>query len=366
VGGGADMTREPVIFQGIRRYIQGPGVVRKLGFHVAALGADRTVGVVIDRTIPALLESVGTSLQDAGLHFRAFEFVGDLRADVVERFAQRVRSEGDPGIVLGVGGGKTIDVAKVVAHELGALLAIFATSSSTDAAPSHAAVLVDERHQIRARTLDRNPDLVVVDSQIVASAPPRLFVAGIGDAISKKYELETAIRLGEVNAFGGAPAFFPPPLAAALHDCLLADGREAAQCVRSQGVNDAVERVITACVLLSCLVWENGGLAGAHSIANVLFNAGHGARNLHGEMVAFSLLVLLVLEGKEKDLTELSDFYRLVGLPRKISDLGIPFEESETVSALCQAVHERYKKHNLPYSAQRIREAVGELQRSGP
>jgi glycerol dehydrogenase len=358
------MNRDPIMFQGIRSYIQGPGAIHKLGAYVSSLGADRRTCVVIDRTILPFLEAVRNSLEDAGMHVRAFEFDGDLRADVVERFAEKVRAEWDPGIVLGVGGGKTIDVSKILAHRLAARCAVFATSSSTDAAPSHAAVLVDERHQIKAQTLDRNPDLVVVDSEIVAAAPARLFVSGIGDAISKKYEMETAGRLGELNAFGGRPAFFLSSMAMTLHDSLLEHGLEATLSVRSGAANEAVERVITACVLLSCLVWENGGLAGAHSIANVLFNAGHGARNLHGELVAFSLLVLLVLERRGKDLEELFHFYRLVGLPRKISDLGIPFEDGETIAALCVAVHERYRKHNLEYSAERIRQAVEELQRS--
>jgi glycerol dehydrogenase len=363
MGSDVDVTRGPVVFQGIRSYIQGPGVVRALGAHLAALGVDRRVCIVIDRTILALLDPVRKSLEGAGLRCLAFEFDGDLQADTVARFAGKVRSEWDPGIVLGVGGGKAIDVSKIVAQELGARLAVFATSSSTDAAPSHAAVLLDQRHQIDARTLDRNPDLVVVDSEIVASAPPRLFAAGIGDAISKKYEMETAVGLGEANAFGGVPAFFVSRMAAALHECLLADGVEAVRSVRAGTVTDAVERVITACVLLSCLVWENGGLAGAHSIANVLFNAGHGARNLHGEMVAFSLLVLLLLEGKDKDLGELIPFYRLVGLPRKISDLGIQLQ-GDAVPALCEAVHARYRKHNILYSAQLIRQTVEELERS--
>lgn len=362
MGSGVGVTREPVVFQGIRSYVQGPGAVRALGAHLAALGADRRVCIVIDRTIPALLRPVRQSLEDAGMQSRAFEFDGDLQADTVARFAGNVRAEWDPGIVLGVGGGKTIDVSKIVAHELGARTAVFATSSSTDAAPSHAAVLVDGDHQISARSLDRNPDLVVVDSEIVASAPPRLFVAGIGDAISKKFEMETAASLGEPNAFRGRPAFFLPGMAASLHDCLLADGVEATRSVRAGAVTEAVERVITACVLLSCLVWENGGLAGAHSIANVLFNAGHGARNLHGELVAFSLLVLLLLEGKRKDLEELVRFYRLLGLPGRASDLGIQ-PEGDEVSALCEAVHQRYKKHNLGYSAQEIRQAVEELER---
>jgi glycerol dehydrogenase-like iron-containing ADH family enzyme len=110
------MTGDPIVFQGIRSYVQGPGVVKKLGQYVARLGADRRTCVVIDQTILPLLEGISESLKDAGLHSRAFAFDGDLRADSVEEFAQRVRAEWDPGIVLGVGGGKAIDASKIVAR----------------------------------------------------------------------------------------------------------------------------------------------------------------------------------------------------------------------------------------------------------
>jgi glycerol dehydrogenase len=103
--------------------------------------------------------------------------------------------------VLGVGGGKTIDTAKILASRLGSRCVICAASSSTDAAPSHAAVLLDANGRIEAETLEKNPDLVIVDSRLIASAPVRLFTAGIGDAISKKYEMDTAVQLGERNAF---------------------------------------------------------------------------------------------------------------------------------------------------------------------
>jgi glycerol dehydrogenase len=359
------MQQDPFIFRGIQRYIQGPATAAKLGAYVSPLGAGRRTCIMVDRTILSLLGAVSKSMEEAGLDFRVYEFDGDLRRKSVEELAARIRAECAPAVVLGVGGGKTIDASKIVANRLGARCAVFVTSSSTDAAPSHAAVLLDERHQISAEALDRNPDLVVVDSQIIASAPVRLFVSGIGDAISKKYEMNTALRQGERNAFGGRPVFFLHGMAAALHDSLLESGREACRGVQNGLVNDAVERVITACVLLSCLIWENGGLAGAHSIANVLFNAGHGAKNLHGELVAFSLLVLLHLEDRAADLKEMEDFYSQIGLPRTISDLGIPFGNRESVTAICDAVHDRYQKHNLPYSSQRIYQAIEQLQGMG-
>ncbi len=356
------MISPPYIFRGVRNYVQGPGALRNVGAHIARLGGIGRACVLIDRALLPLAERVRESLEAAGIQPAVQEFDGDTRQESVRLLTERLQGGRRPDVVLGIGGGKTIDVAKVLAFRLEARCAVCATTSSMDAAPSHAAVLADAEGRIQVETLENNPDLVVIDSEVIAAAPVRLFVAGIGDAVSKKYEMQTAIRLGESNAFGGAPVFFVAGMAETLQECLLCDGVEATRCVQRGELNDAVERVITACVLLSTLVWENGGLAGAHSTANVLTNAGHAKRNLHGELVAFSLLLSLELEGRHEERAMFDAFFRKIGLPRKIGDLGIPLEDRATVDDFCRGVHERYKKHGLVYPVEKVHRAVETLE----
>ncbi len=120
-------------------------------------------------------------------------------------------------------------------------------------------------------------------------------------------------------------------------------------------------------MLLSTLVWENGGLAGAHSIANVLADAGFAERALHGELVAFGLLVLLWLQGLSADRDRLEVFYSDMGLPRSVSALGIPWPEGASVAGIASAVHARWKKHGLRFSADDILKAIEALERgAGP
>jgi glycerol dehydrogenase len=356
------MARPPFIFRGIDTYVQGPGALRDIGTYIARLGGIRFVCVLIDRALLSLSGRVREALGAAGIESIVHEFDGDTRQESVRLLTEKLRAGRPPDVVLGVGGGKTIDVAKVLASRLQAHCAVCATTSSMDAAPSHAAVLADAEDHIYVETLERNPNLVVIDSEIIAAAPVRLFVAGIGDAISKKYEMETAARLREGNAFGGAPVFFVAGMADTLQECLLRDGVEAKRLVQRGELTEVVERVITACVLLSTLVWENGGLAGAHSTANVLTNTGHAKRNLHGELVAFSLLLSLELEGRHQERMKLDDFYQKIGLPRKIGDLGIPLEDRATVDDFCRGVHERYKKHGLLYPVGKVHRAVETLE----
>jgi glycerol dehydrogenase len=351
----------PLIFKGIREYVQGPGIIVQLGEYVSGLALREKVCVLIDASVMFLLDKIEPSLKRANIDFCIREFDGNLFLDNVNALSEEIQRQYSPKVVIGVGGGKTIDMSKMVARRLAAKNIIVATLASTDAAPSHAAVAEDEHGHIRAESSKVNADLVMIDSEVIVSAPVRFFVAGIGDAISKKYEMKTSILLGQKNFFGGERVFFIEPLADVLHETLLKHGVEAKELVAKKQTSAIVEKVITTTVLLSTLIWENGGLAGAHSIANVLFNSGYGQENLHGELVAFSVLLHAELE-KERlsdgETTILDAFFAKLGLPRKISDLGVPLNDKAEVFKICTGIDQRFTKHNLHYGSERLLQAI--------
>jgi len=351
----------PLIFKGIREYVQGPGIIAQLGDYVTGFALQEKVCVLIDSSVLFLLDKIEPSLKRANIDFCIWEFDGNITLNNVNKLSEEINCKHSPKVIIGVGGGKTIDMSKLIARRLAARNVIVATLASTDAAPSHAAVAEDEHGHIRAESSMFNADLVMIDSEVIVSAPVRFFVAGIGDAISKKYEMKTSILLGEKNFFGGERVFFIEPLADVLHGTLLKHGVEAKEMVSKKQTNAVVEKVITATVLLSTLVWENGGLAGAHSIANVLFNAGYGKENLHGELVAFSVLLHVELERKRlpaEEATMLDAFFAKLGLPRKISDLGVAVDDQAEVLNICTGIDQRFKKHNLHYGSETILQAI--------
>jgi glycerol dehydrogenase len=356
------MDRKSIVYQSVAKFVQGPGVLDELGAHVRALGAQGRACVLLDPGVGFLRERIEGSLRSRQLAHFVQEFDGDLSWRHVDQLAAELSARERPGVFIGVGSGKAIDLSKMLAHRLRARNVVVATASATDAAPSHAAVGIDEKGHILAESYDAAPDLVLVDSQIIARAPVRLFVAGIGDAISKNVELETAVALGEDNCFGGRRPFFVDALAATLRETLLAKGRQAVAGVMHGRLSAEVEEVITACVLLSTLVWENGGLAGAHSIANVLFNSGYCPEALHGEQVAVGFLVLLALQGKREELAVMRSFYDSIGLPQKLSALGPALRQASKAREIAEGVQRRWVKHNIDFSAERIRAVMQELE----
>ena len=69
--------------------------------------------------------------------------------------------------MIGVGGGKVIDTAKAVGHEAGTRVAIVPTIASTDAPTSAVSVIyTPEGAFSRYLFVSRNPDLVLVDTQV--------------------------------------------------------------------------------------------------------------------------------------------------------------------------------------------------------
>jgi glycerol dehydrogenase len=353
----------PIVYQSVPRLVQGPGILANVGEYTARLCSGGEACVLIDPGVRFLLEKIEASLRSHRVRYVVREFDGNLLRIHIDDLAEGIRARDNPEVFIGVGSGKTIDLSKMLAHRIGARNIVVATASATDAASSHSAVGVDENGQISAELYQRSADLVLVDTAVIARAPMRLFVAGIGDALSKRHELRTAVALGENNFGGGRRPFFVDAMADTLYAALLGRGLAAREEVRLQVPGPALEEVTTACVLLSTLVWENGGLAGAHSIANVLFNSGRCKESLHGEHVAFGLLLHLTLENNESELSILRPFYQAMGLPSRVSALGVGMDGATAIREVAEGVHQRWRKHNIDYAASEIVAAIETLER---
>ena len=190
------------IFAGPLRYVQGPGVLERIGDEAARFG--RNAVLVADEAVLAIVGGrIAAACERACVDCATQVFGGEVTRAEIARIASAART-GIPDIVLAAGGGKGIDAGKGVAEALGLPVITVPTAASNDAPTSHIFVIYDEAHRIaEVGRLRHNPVSVVVDSEVIARAPRALMLAGIGDAFSKAFEVRQCRMAGGNNVHGG-------------------------------------------------------------------------------------------------------------------------------------------------------------------
>ena len=347
------------------RYVQGQGAISCVPALVGELGA--SAYVLTDAVVGDLLGDVlSKGFGDADIEARFGLFQGECTRAEIERQTELARQAGS-AVVVGVGGGKTIDTAKGISLFLGLPLVVVPSVASNDAPTSRLIVIYDADHRIsEVLKLSHNPAAVVADTGIIASAPPRFLIAGIGDALAKKFEAGQCAKTGAQNFFGGLPTATALLLCEACYTTIRQYGLDAVAAVRQGRVDDSVEQIVEATVLLSGLGFESGGLALAHGLNRGLTAQSETQKALHGELVAWGLLVQLLAEGRDPEFMEdMLGFYSAIGLPRCMADLGLVNLDEAVIDAIATITFEEppyLKNMERRLSAQDIAASIRDLE----
>ena len=201
------------------------------------------------------------------------------------------------------------------------------------------------------RFFPRNPDLVLVDSQIVAQGPAEFLIAGIGDALATWLEARATAQSNSKTMAGGLPTVAGTALAKLSWDVLWENALAAVDAVRDNQVTPAVEKVIEANTLLSGLGFESGGLAAAHAVHNGLtaISATHGLA--HGQKVNLGSVAQLILEGASSEVPEFIEFTTTVGLPNTLAEVGLSPDADELLRTVADAATAKGETiHSMPFA----------------
>lgn len=349
------------VFASPSRYVQGRDATLELGSQLTHLGLHGPAFILASqRTSDSMAETWSRGLPDHAHVVHVFG--GECSHEEIDRGIAAARSSG-AAVVIGVGGGKALDTARAVAAALNLPVVNCPTLASSDAPCSALSVVYGADGSVeRYAFYPRNPDLVLVDTSVIAAAPRRFLVAGMGDALATWYEARTVIEARSPNQLGGATTITAGALAELCCRTLYADGVQAAAAVDAGAVTPALERLVEANTLLSGLGFESGGLAIAHSVHNGItaIPASHGM--LHGEKVAFGLIVQLVVEGRPADeIEKVIGFCRSVGLPTRLADLGLgdlDEEQARTIAEVSVAPGETAHHEPFEVTADLIRDGL--------
>jgi glycerol dehydrogenase len=308
-----------VMFPG--KYIQGAGALGVLPSLIKLFGNQGLI-LASPTTYRKILPENGMDLPVLTLPVERFS--GECCEKELSRLAAIIR-EKQVDVLVGMGGGKTIDTAKIAADRANIPVIIVPTIASTDAPCSGCAVLYSEQGVFESVSYQKsNPAAVLVDTEIIVRAPVRFLVAGMGDALATWFEAKSCSTTQSQNECGGLSTLTGLSLARLCYDTLLKYGATSRIAAERHIITPAFEHIVEANILLSGVGFESGGLASAHSIHNGLTALEETHSFYHGEKVAFGLLAGLQLtDAPPEESDVVYSFCEEVGLPTTLADIGL-------------------------------------------
>ncbi|WP_199729727.1 glycerol dehydrogenase [Aerococcus agrisoli] len=350
------------VFISPAKYIQGAGVLATIGEEVGKMG--NKAFIMADKIVWGIAgELVEKSFKDAGVDYHYEEFTGEASKGEIERIAN-IGKDLNVDVVVGLGGGKTLDTAKAVNDALGTKIVVAPTTASTDAPTSSLSVIYSDEGVFEGyKFYNKNPDLVLVDSQIIVGAPAFLFASGMGDAMATLVEAKASQKRNATTMAGGKATLAGTAIAEKAEEILFEQGIAAYKAVEQHLVTPQVEAIIEANTLLSGLGFENGGVAAAHAVHNGFTALTGDIHHLtHGQKVAYGVLVQLVLESRsEEEILKYANFFKAIGLPTTLADIHLEnasFEDLVKVGELATSEGETLQNFDPEVTATDVAYAI--------
>lgn len=253
-------------------------------------------------------------------------------------------------MIFGMGGGKALDTAKGTAEKAGLPVFTFPTIAATCAATTALSVVYKEDGNFDSFYFyDKPARHSFIDTEIIACAPERYLRAGMGDTLGKYFECHFAARGDELHhssALGreiSNMCYLP----------LLTYGEEAMKECRENCAGIALQQAVLANIvstgLVSLLVLDEYNCAIAHSVYyGLVLLPGFEEENLHGDVVAYGVLVQLMVDGEEEQAKEMKMFLKKLGIRTTLDEMGAPLDKKALKDVLAEIVNGPDMEH-IPY-----------------
>ena len=351
---------------GAGRYIQENNALDFCGEEIKRYG--NKAYVIGGNTAIAVTEKrLCSSFEKYGLAYCMERFSGYPSVQKIEELKAEVM-ENDGDVLVGVGGGRIIDLAKKTAFELNIPVVSIPTQAATCAAYSPISVLyTPEGKSDDYIHLDYEINAVIVDEQVMLTQPPRLLAAGILDAMAKYIEIATLHPhvLDANTSIARNSAFY---MAKYTYDILKMKGKKAIYDLKkgqwTKDLHDVIYVNIALTGIVSALMQGKGQTALGHAFNNALHRdfLEYIKKWLHGEGVALGLLAQLVYNGEDDQVEELKRLMKEFDMPCSLAEIGIntsPEINEKLFQRLCTYPFMKHDKEHEELLKKAI-ESVGE------
>jgi glycerol dehydrogenase len=330
------------------KYVQGSGELKNLGSYVEAYGTTPLV-IISKGGVKRFANILKVSFDKARIRPVVDQFGGECSQDEIDRLSGLAYTS-NCDVIVGIGGGKICDSAKAVAAAQDIPVVVVPTIAATDAPCSALSVIYTPEGQFKEyQYFKQNPNLVLMDTEVIAKSPLRLTVSGMGDALATYFEARACKRSDAITCNGGHTTTAALGLAKLCFDNLMRDGLKAKTALEAGARSEAVETIIETSTLLSGLGFESAGLAGAHAIHNGMTALPETHGMYHGEKVAFGTISQLVLEDAP-ELDQVLSFDVAVGLPVTFKQLGVTDASYDRILEVARlACADNDTLHNMPF-----------------
>lgn len=312
------------------RYQSARGALKQLGEHLESIG-ERALVIANKTALDRFEDVVRDSLKDSMIGVSFEVCLGECCLPEIERLSEVVEKE-NADIVVGIGAGKTLDVAKYTAQKTECGSVTVPSVPSSYAAYSNLVYLYNEEGKfIEVKDLEVGPDLLILDYTVVGLAEPRYLRAGMGIALATSYQF----TLSQEELEEHHPSQIAFQLARHMREHLFQHGNQALRDVRREEVTEQVETVLEANILQAGLISSLGGTAFRSVVAHQLSHEIQpyvGEDLLFGELMGFGLLVEQLLYGaRPESLQDLMGYYEEIGLPMNLDELELPDNQRDSI-----------------------------------
>jgi glycerol-1-phosphate dehydrogenase [NAD(P)+] len=338
-----------------RKILIGEGVVSQVGVLIRTLnGSAAKVVVITGRIVKSIAgNELESSLEKASLKSLQL-VVSHASMDTVDKLQDKIRGE-LPDFIIGFGGGRSVDIAKMTAFKIGRPFLSVPTSASHDGISSPFVSIrgTEKPHSIKANT----PIGVVADTHLMLQAPSRLLAGGCGDLVAKI----TAVKDWELARDEKGEYFgsYAANLAYMSAEIILGESEKLSR--KSQfSIRTIVEALISAGVA-ACIAGSSRPCSGSeHLFSHAVEYVAGPNFGLHGERVGIGTLIMAKLHGLKWE--KIAETLENVGAPTKAKQIKLT--EDHVVRALTAAQSLRPDRYTILSKVRLDKKSAFELAKS--
>ncbi len=328
---------------GCGRYIQGVGYIERTGDEVRKVGTSPLIiggKTALEKTKSKIEKSVFTKCNK-------YEFIthtGTCNEERAKELAD-LAHEKNYDVIVGVGGGVMCDFAKLCGHFAKLPVINIPTSSATCAAYTPLSIrYTPDGKTVGSLHFGYEINGVIADTEIIATQPVRLLLAGVFDALAKFVEIKQ--RFTEETKKYPIGLDYAYVMSKYSFNLLNEKTQKCIDDIARGEISDDVENVIFTSIaatgVISGIARGSNQTAVAHKFYEAIrFLFPEAARPyLHGEIVGVGLLIQNHFNGEEENNKKLLDIMKKYNMPYRIADIGVEKTEkafSDICNKVCQS-----------------------------